>query len=341
MSSSTPRSPFSRALFVRLDRIGDLVLTLPVEEAFPGAEVDWWIPPGLSFVTLSAQPPRRAREVAREFGWTEFAGLIREIRRRKYDLAVVFHAPWWVGLALWLARVPVRVGVRSQWHSFLFFNRGVRQKRSRAEHSELEYNYRLIESGLGLPIGALPRNSLRLAAGTTDVLNKFRLQSLSYTVVHPGMGGSALNWPSEKYVELIKSLSDFGTVAITGTPSDEPFLKPLRERLSDQTHVIWLDGKLKGDELITVLSQARAIVAPSTGVLHLAASTGRPTIGIFSPVRVQHPRRWGPQGAKTGVVLPQVDCPGELTCLGPQCPHYNCMEAITPQSVLESLRAFF
>jgi heptosyltransferase I len=349
MSSSTPQSPHftetkqetKRALFVRLDRIGDLVLTLPTEEAFETAKVDWWIPPGLSFITHSANPARHAREVGRKLDWSIFTSLVREIRRQKYHLAVVFHAPWWVGFALWLARVPLRVGVRSQWHSFLFFNRGVRQKRSRAEHSELEYNYRLIESGLGLSHGALPRSSLKLESKKPELLSRLDLTPLSYTVVHPGMGGSALNWPSEKYAELIERLKEFGKVVITGTASDEAFLGPLRERLSKQEHVVWLDGKLKGDELISVLGQARAIIAPSTGVLHLAASTGRPTVGIFSPVRVQHPKRWGPQGAKTSVAIPQVNCPGELTCLGEVCPHFNCMETITPQSVLESLKVFF
>src|SRR4051812_16794654 len=132
-------TPKGRALFVRLDRIGDLVLTLPVEQKLDLLSVHWWIPYGLGFVTKSAKPARNTKEIRSSLSISEFFGLLKQVRADKYSAAVVFHAPWWVGFMLWLARIPIRVGVRSQWHSFLFFNRGVRQKRSRADASELEF----------------------------------------------------------------------------------------------------------------------------------------------------------------------------------------------------------
>jgi hypothetical protein len=114
---------FRRALFVRLDRIGDLVLTLPTDGAASIPAVDWWIPNGLSFVTEHAQPPRNAREFPRNLSLIDALRLAREVRQKSYDLAVIFHAPWWVSLVVWAAGIRVRIGVRSQWHSFLFLNR--------------------------------------------------------------------------------------------------------------------------------------------------------------------------------------------------------------------------
>jgi heptosyltransferase I len=335
-------TPFAnqRILFVRLDRIGDLVLTLPVDSAVRGADVDWWIPEHLGFVAMLAQPPRKAREVPRKISISRFFDLVREVREVDYDAAVVFHAPWWVSLLLACARIPIRGGVRSQWHSFLFLNRTVRQKRSQAEFSELEYSYQLVEKIFGLE--RTKRHSLKLhgvdAAARASLLSKIRLEDRGYFVVHPGMGGSALNWPTENYATLIRELAKDSPVVITGTESDEPYLAPLRKLLGDESGVFWLDGRLGGPELITILDGARAIVAPSTGVLHLAASTGRPTLGLFSPVRVQHPKRWGPQGDRVVTLLPDVVCPGELRCLGPVCPHYDCMTLITPEQVLVQAR---
>ena len=319
-SQTGKKFPHSRrALFVRLDRIGDLVLTLPTDQSGVSAEVDWWIPKGLSFVTDHATPPRSAEEFARTKTFAECVALAKLVRKKNYDLAVVFHAPWWVGFVLWLARIPVRIGVQSQWHSFVFFNRGIRQKRSRAEFSELEYGFRLLEEGLGLAIGSLPRSTLKLTAspaansavGASDksgppARTVTGLTPGGYVVVHPGMGGSALNWSTDRYAELIHELAREKKIAITGTASDESFLSPLRKKLAAdddlRKRVVWLDGKLNGPQLLSVLGNAYAVVAPSTGVLHLAASLGVPTVGLFSQVRVQRAVRWGPQGPKAAVI---------------------------------------
>jgi ADP-heptose:LPS heptosyltransferase len=340
-----------RLLLIRLDRIGDLVLTLPVDQSLSSQwKTDWWIPQGLGFVTSGADPFRAAKELSKSITFKAFFSLFRELRRTHYDAAIVFHAPGWVSLLLWLARIPIRGGVKSQWHSFLFLNRAIRQKRSRAEMSELEYNYQLVENIFDLQIGSLSRETLVLRGleGTvgTDFFNKFKLQPFAYSVVHPGMGGSALNWPTDRYAELIERLSQNETVVITGTKGDAAYLAPLRDRLEKNSSahkasghpIVWLDGKINGPELITTLANARTITAPSTGVMHLAASTGRPTLGIFSPVRVQHPKRWGPHGNVVATLVPNVkSCPGTLSCLGEACGENPCMSRITIDQALAFL----
>jgi len=343
--------PQRKWLLVRMDRIGDLVLSLPVDQALsdppvgrPGiaTETTWWISPGLRFVTDSALPPRKVRQLNQKIRIGDFLLLLLYLRREKFDAALVFHGPWWVSCLLWLARIPFRAGVKSQWHSFIFLNRAVRQKRSQAEHSELEYNFQLLEAALHLKIGSLPRTSLRLASlASADqrsaLLEKYGLKEQDYIVVHPGMGGSALNWPIENYADLIKTMSANCKIAITGTAGDEAYLSPLRMMLEGVKNISWLDRKLEAKELITILQAASKILAPSTGVLHLAASTGRPTLGLFSPVRVQQPKRWGPHGERAQVLMPVVKCPGELRCLGSVCPHYDCMTQIRVEDVIKTL----
>lgn len=338
--------PLRRILLVRMDRIGDLILTLPVDRFASDAEASWWVTKGLGFIAQASRPPRQVRELPRRIQVSEFIRLLFATRRQKFDAAIIFHAPWWVSFLMWLARIPIRAGVKSQWHSYLFLNHAVRQKRSRAEVSELEYNFRIVERVFNLSEGTLKREPLRLGPANDDeiqnTLDRHGLKKEEYYVVHPGMGGSALNWPIEYYVALIQSLSSKAPVVITGTASDEPYLAPVRQALKE-THgslhpIIWLDQKLNGSDLISVLSAARAILAPSTGVLHIAASTGRPTFGIFSPVRVQHPRRWGPQGAQAKAFLPTVsNCPGELSCLGETCSQFDCMRTLLPETIFNEM----
>jgi ADP-heptose:LPS heptosyltransferase len=84
-------------------------------------------------------------------------------------------------------------------------------------------------------------------------------------------------------------------VVITGTAQDEPYLAPLRKQLSQSSSdLLWLDGKLSPQELLFILSKARLVVAPSTGVLHLAASLGTPCVGLYADEPAFHPKRWGP-----------------------------------------------
>ena len=235
----------------------------------------------------------------------------RRIRSLKPSAAVVFHAPWWVGLAIFMARVPVRVGRHSQWHSFLFFNRGVRQRRHLSEHHELWYNQELcsrLSSPTLLPDSQVESRSLRLVAPSAD-LGKWRLNTHNYFVVHPGMGGSALNWPSESYIELIRQLLQYRPVVVTGTPADDPYVRPLFEQLNECGGITWLQNRLSTEELLTVYSQASCVVAPSTGVAHIAASLGTPIVGIYSPVLAHSARRWRPLGPYVKVLEPSTPLP--------------------------------
>ncbi len=331
-------------LFIRMDRVGDLVLTLGADSVFSEklksplepSPVDWWIAPNTGFIADHAAPRRRVREMNLKMQNGQFKQLLRELKSRQYKTVVVFHAPWWVSALLWFARIPNRVGVKSQWHTFLFLNKGVRQKRSLSEHGEYEYNLRLVEEGLGLQEGRISREPLELEIDPKwqeETLSDHGLEREKYAVVHPGMGGSARNWPSSHYISWIQEAAAKEKIVITGTQSDEAILEPIRQALAGNSGIIWLDRKLSGPMLLHVLHGARVVLAPSTGVAHLAASLGRKVIGLYSPVKVQHPTRWAPQGEKVEVLVPDVECPGKKACLGPQCQHYDCMNRISLESV--------
>ena len=312
-----------RALFIRLDRMGDLVLTLPCDQLVGDTHDVFWVTPrGLEFVVDNCQPSKKYQSISPKGGWQEFKAFFQYVRTCKPDVSVTFHVPWWIHLALWLARVPVRAGVLSQWHSYLFLNRGLRQKRSRCEHHEMDYNYLLVEHAFSLTARPELRAPLKMVAPEQS---SNRIPDAPYFVVHPGMGGSALNWSTEQYVQLIDQLSRKALVVITGTQNDEKYLAPIRSQLTGNTKVVWLDKLLKGPELLLLLSHSIANIAPSTGVLHLSASLGANSLGIFSPIQVHQAKRWGPRGQKTQTFSPDVQCPVQFECLGTECPHHFCM----------------
>lgn len=296
-----------KIVLIRMDRIGDLVLTLPIDQMEPlkSAECIWFITKGLEFIPDSSIPKRTYFSWTRQFSWQQFLQMRQTLQKIKPDVSISIHVPWWVNAVLWLTGVPLRIGVLSQWHSYLFLNRGLRQKRSEARFHEMEYNAQLVKN-------AFAENSssptpLKLQALNPLTENLRHLIPDNYIVVHPGMGGSALNWPMESYAQLIEHLSSKIPVIITGTATDSHILNPLQMRLQKTKNCLWMNEKLKPTELLTVLSKAKAVVAPSTGVVHLAASLGVPTIGLYSPIRVEAPTRWAPLGANVKVFCPPLE----------------------------------
>ncbi len=318
------------AIFIRLDKIGDLVSTLPCDEIpeLKDYKIIWAISKSLNFVTENAVPRRESFELDKAQAWKSFWKLLTHLKNQKPELAVSFQAPWWVSLALWLGRVPERAGRLSQWHSFLFFNRGLRQKRSQSLKHEADYNLDLVHHALKSNFSSCPVLKLK-APQNLRLLEKFSLKEKSFFVVHPGMAGSALNWPVSNYIELTRSLlKQDHTVIVTGTAGDEVWLTEIKEKFKSQPNFRNLQNQLSPTELLSLLSNARAVLAPSTGVLHLAAALGVPTVGIYSPVLAHKATRWRARGPHVDILEVPVGC---------KTTDDSCMEQIPVSRVLEFL----
>lgn len=327
----------SLAFFVRMDKIGDLVCTLPCDEIVGlKYDVEWILHPSTEFVVQATVPRRMYTCLDIGNTWRAFRNFFALLRSRHPEAVIVFQGPWWISFAAFLARVPLRGGRVSQWHSFLFLNRGLRQSRSEALFHEAEYNQQLVAHAFGLPSTLLP-DLLLEAKGNRRWKEKFGLEDRNYVVVHPGMAGSALNWPESHYADLIGLyLQQKKKVVLTGITLDVQLVERILKHLSKDSlgNIINLVGRLSAPEWLQILAGANEVIGPSSGVVHLAASLGRPVKGIYSPVQVQRARRWGPRGALASTISPAVsDCPAIHACLLSKCPHHPCM-ALIPASLI-------
>ncbi|WP_373998941.1 glycosyltransferase family 9 protein [Bdellovibrio bacteriovorus] len=323
-----------KVLLIRLDKIGDLICTMCVDQVsfLKDRDVHWVISKGLGFVPDNADPKRKYLELSKEDWKTSLQSLRSFLKDFKPDVAVSFQAPWWVSYALWAENVPVRAGVKSQWHSFLFLNRGLRQRRSQAVQHESDYNLDLLLHAFRVneEITQEKTPELKLIAPMNpELLIKHGLISGKYVVVHPGMAGSALNWPIAKYIAFIAEAKKNYQIVLTGTAADEPWLKEIKERFAGDSQVLSLQNQLKATELFTVLKNSKAVVVPSTGVAHMAASLGANVLGIYSPVRVQHPRRWAARGPHVRIFMPHSQ---DQDNVDPRC-----MDEISVEDLLKAL----
>jgi ADP-heptose:LPS heptosyltransferase len=136
-------------------------------------------------------------------------------------------------------------------------------------------------------------------------------------ILHPLSKGSAVEWGIAHFRTLALQLGDAGfEVAITGT-ADEG------RRIAEQggiegKNITNYCGRWNLNELISFIASSFALVAASTGPLHIAAASGIHSIGLYTPMRPMHPGRWAPVGKNAHVmVAPQHPAAGEKLAINP------------------------
>ncbi len=325
-----------RILVVRTDRLGDMVLTLPlvqeIARQLPGATVDvmcrpYTAPllerhPAVSRITTVDYPAPGGRRTA-----------VRKIRKGRYNVAVIVHPTAKDTLAVRAAGVPLRVGNGYRWYSPLY-NRPVFFHRSEAKRHELEYNL-LYLKGLGLKYPN-PAPAPRVPLLDSDISAAQELlgdvTDGGYVAIHPGSGGSSLNWPTKYYTELAARLAkETGRTVVTTGGQEEA---GAAEEVARAAGGLSVAGRTDFGALVGVLAGAELFVSGNTGPMHLAAALGRPVVALFSPLKSGSPKRWRPVGGPARVLTP----PGYSCdkCTGANCPDYNCMEGLTVDVVLEA-----
>ena len=192
-------------------------------------------------------------------------------------------------------------------------------------------NFRSLLGAVGIASGLPPRLEIPAAVGSEPLSD---VQDL--VVFHLWASGQRSwlrEWPEDRWLELASRLAKPGTVfAITGSLSDqprtEPFVAKMRAEGLDAQAFVGADGFRS---LSRMLMRARVVVSVNTGVMHLAALVGAPTVSINGPNRNG---RWGPVGPRAlGIEAPGEGCgylhlgfnfDGQAT---------DCMERITVDHV--------
>jgi ADP-heptose:LPS heptosyltransferase len=330
-----------KIILFRTDRLGDLILSLPVVEALkarlPETRIDLATAPATA--SLAGLQPNVSNVLPHLVpGTPEPLRLARILASRGYQAAIHLYPRPILALATFLARIPVRVGTAYRFYSPLF-NLRVRVHRSEMILHERDLNLRLIES-LGIPCGE-PSSGIQVPEAAREGIRRLLNRAEAgfsdgpWVVLHPGSGGSSLNWPAEHYASLGNRLASSGIpVVLTGTEADRPAVEQVQREMGDRA--LNLCARLDLPHLAALLSLSPLTVSNSTGPLHLADAVGGRVIGLYSRHFYASPRRWGPCGQPENVLLPAGEpCP---RCTTVRCREYNCTASIRPETVLEKAR---
>lgn len=127
-------------------------------------------------------------------------------------------------------------------------------------------------------------------------------------------------WPAERFVALFRRLAapdgplPGARAAILGGPGgpEAAMAAPVLEALGGRA--VDLVGRIALPEAAAVLARAALFVGNDSGLMHLAAATGTPTLGLFGPSRVEE---YAPAGRRAGFVVapssPALESMAEIT----------------------------
>ena len=314
----------SRILVVRTDRLGDVLLTLPVFTAlrrrFPGAHLAMLAGRYAGAIVEGYAPVNEILWYDDAAGLIPFRAMISRLRAGRFDAAIIVHPTARLALLAFLSRIPLRVGTGYRYYSVLF-NRRIYTHRRTAERHEAEYNLDLL-SALGC--AAVPERPLLLPLEIPGVARR-RVSSLleaagvtgRYVVIHPGSGGSAREWPAGNFGLLARRVIEQlnFAVVVTGTERESRLAEEIMRAASGRP--VNLAGKLAIKELAALLENASLLIANSTGPLHIGVALGTPVVGLFPQIPVMGPRRWGPYTDNARVLVPEKpqncdECTGRL-----------------------------
>ncbi len=329
-------------LVVRTDRIGDVVLTLPVvdvlRKSFPVSNISFLARSYTEEILVGQEGIDEILIYDHDGKPKPFFSMLSELRRAQFDLAVVCFPRFRIALLLRLAGVRDRVGTGYRWYSFLF-NKKVYEHRKTAEKHELEYNLSLLKR-LGIDVSAggklkitIPEHATRVADGERKRLELSTDDSVA--ILHPGSGGSARDWSPANFSSLAIELTKSGhRVIVTGAQGEEKLVADVIAGANG--NVKSSVGRLGLKELAAFIKSADLFVSNSTGPLHIAAAVGTPVIGFYPPIRACSPERWGPVTQKKVVFVPdRMKC--EL-CNGGACRGSVCMDQIHVEHVIQAAR---
>lgn len=285
-----------RILFIRSDRLGEFLLSLPaiklVKENYPQS---------LIYCLAERKNISLIEDIPFIDYFLEFKGtftkgikgalsLARLLKKEKFDCAVILNPHKNFHLATYLAKIPLRVGYNHKWPFFL--NRKIEDKKFLNSKREYEYNIELVKlicKNIFLPKFELPTlspSSLKFLENQID-LNK------KYIVIHPFSSSRDKKIDLGFWEVLVDKLHKKSDIVLIG--GEENILQS--QHLKAKLGLINLVGKLNLKLLATFLKHnAFLVISTDSGPMHLAGILNIPTVGLF---KVTSPQRWAPLGEKT------------------------------------------
>lgn len=338
-----PPEGIERVLIRGTNWIGDVVMTLPalaaIRRRWPGARLfvlaKRWVAelyrlsPDVDEVILFEEPGRHAGIGGK---WR----LAAELRRYRFDCAILLQNAIEAAIIARLAGIPHRAGYSADGRGFLLTHSVRRTPAIRRVH-QIDYYLRMVEA-----LGCLPAERtvhLRPAADHDRVSDKL-FDEYGIRAGHPLIGlapgaayGPAKKWFPDRFASVVDRLIDDtgGQAILFGSEGDRESAAEVRK---NARHPLFdISGRTNLREAIALISRCDLFISNDTGLMHVAGALGVPMVAIFGST---NPVTTSPVGESSVVIHRGVPC---SPCLKPVCPtDFRCMDLIGVDEVYSAAR---
>ncbi|MFH1398402.1 MAG: lipopolysaccharide heptosyltransferase II [Candidatus Omnitrophota bacterium] len=334
---------YKRILITRTDRIGDVVLSTPVIKAlrknYPSAYIAMMVSPYTEDIVSGNPDLDEVIILDKDDLHRNLKGvweLSRDLKKKRFDLAIALHPTNRVHLVIFLAGIPKRIGYNRKM-GFLFTDK-IKHLKQLGEKYESEYNFDLLK-----PLGIELKDRdlfIPLKKESEDWVNElFALKSIKpedrILAINPGASCRSRIWPAERFAKVVDGLIEkYGfKVFILAGPKDVNMADKVIAQMEHKA--INLAGKTSVSQLVSILKRCELIISNDSGPVHIASALGTPVVSIFSrSQKGLSPKRWGPVGKRDIFLHKDVGC---IECLAHNCVKgFLCLKAITIEDVVKA-----
>jgi heptosyltransferase-2 len=244
--------------------------------------------------TIVADLPRRRLGLARQ------VELAHALRKGHYGEALIMSRKWKAALAPALAGIPVRTGFIGEMRVGLVND--LRFGERRLPRMIDRMGALALPRGAALP-AAWPLPELRVPAPELEAWrarNGLAAEAGPVVTLSPGAVGAGKAWPPEHYAALAKTLAaDSASVWVLGGPGETATARQIAEAAGPGVR------DLTGTDLrnaVLALAAADLSVTNDSGLMHVSAALGTPTVAIFGPTSPWH---WKPLNPVSAILEPE------------------------------------
>ena len=333
-------------LIVRTDRLGDVVLSLPlagiIKNHFPDCKITYLIRGYTRDLLTGHKYIDNVMTIEEVKGKPIFFSNRKNISKNKFDYAIISYPDFLIALIIFFSGISNRIGTGFRWYSFLF-NKRVFVHRKYASKHEAEFNVDLLKE-LNIHEEISPSHvSFDLPLTDNDKIEakEFLLRSgikkdRPIIIIHPGSGNSSVDLPKEKFKELINLINSNldAQIIITGSKDE----KDLCNELVISDKIKNFAGYFSLRQLTAIINECDIFISNSTGPLHIATALGKNVLGFYPKILSCSAKRWGPYSDRSTVFVPEINCE---SCTVEKCIKLNCMSSINIADVFANIFNIF
>ena len=339
-------------LFMKVDHFGDFLHAVPMMRALaqqsPESEIviltaDWCrevaerVPYARRIVYWNPRLHRVNRKMAAPtLSWWGEIRLLWRLRRERFDMLVTPGVTNFTEMVVLHAVLPKAwLGTEVEQRLYPDFCQALTVPYDGSTYEALRVGRMLTMLGLKPPKGHLEflvtEEDRRFAREILERIGGG--ENARPIAICPGAGWPGKRWPVDRFVALAERLQRDvgGPILLLGGPDEAN----LAQRFN-RNYVLNMIGQTSIGQAAALLERSRVYVGNDSGLLHIAAAVGTPTVAIFGPTR---PERWAPPGGRHVVVRAHESCDG---CWPwhprGKCYHdYRCMKSIGVDEVLDAV----